>query len=67
MEWFAFVGIVIVVVVFALWRGRSRTPMDDSSPTQGLPDDLRDKVVPYHVGDPGTGFGPGPKDAPPRR
>lgn len=43
MEWFAFVGIVIVVVVFALWRGRSRTPVDDNSPMQGLPDDLRDK------------------------
>ena len=43
MELWLFLGGALVVVVFALWRGRSRTPVDDSSPIEGLPDDLRDK------------------------
>ena len=52
------------VVAFVLWRSRSRTPKFDSSPIDGLPDDLRDKntgqmSLPNH-GRPGGGPGWGP-------
>ncbi len=43
MEFLAFLGAVLVVVVFVLWRSRVRTSRDDDSLNKGLPDDLRDK------------------------
>jgi hypothetical protein len=43
MELWLALGGVLVVVIFALWRSRSRTPVDEDAPIEGLPDDLRDK------------------------
>jgi hypothetical protein len=43
MEFFLFLGIAFVGVVFFIWRSRARTSNDIDSQTKGLPDDLRDK------------------------
>lgn len=43
MEFFLFLGLAFVGVVFYLWRSRRRTTSDVESLTKGLPDDLRNK------------------------
>jgi hypothetical protein len=60
--WIVLLGAVVAVVVL-LWRSRARTPTFDDSPIKGLPDDLRDKVVNYHVGG-GVGSTGSPNQSP---
>lgn len=43
MEFFLFLGLAFVGVVFLIWRSRVRTRNDVDSLAKGLPDDLRDK------------------------
>jgi hypothetical protein len=43
MEFFAFLGLAFVGVVFFIWRSRRRTSTGPDTLTRGLPDDLRDK------------------------
>ena len=45
MEYFAFLGLVLVGAILFLWRNRRRTSRDLEAQTKGLPDDLRDKNV----------------------
>lgn len=60
MEVFAFIGVVVAVVVFILWRSRAGT-RDVDAPIQGVPNDLRNK---YSVPGSGGGFyGGGDGDA----
>ena len=43
MEFWAFLGLAFIGVVFFIWRSRARTSSGPESLTKGMPDDLRDK------------------------
>jgi hypothetical protein len=43
MEFFLFLGLAFVGVVFFIWRSRRGTSRGLDTLTKGLPDDLRDK------------------------
>ena len=45
MEFFAFLGLALLVAIGLVWRSRARTTRDRDSLTKGMPDDLRDKNV----------------------
>jgi hypothetical protein len=61
MEIFAFIGVVVAVVVFLLWRSGAGVSRDVDAPIQGMPNDLRNK---YSAPGSGGGFyGGGDGDA----
>ena len=58
MEFFLFLALAFVGVIYYLRRSRIRTSNDVDSLTQGLPDDLRDKNAGM-LSLPNRGRGPG--------
>ena len=58
MEFFLFLALAFVGVIYYLRRSRVRTSNDVDSLTQGLPDDLRDKNAGM-LSLPNRGRGPG--------
>jgi hypothetical protein len=43
MEIFAFIAVILAIVVALLWRSRSGVTRDPDSAMQGVPNDLRNK------------------------